>query len=115
MAITFYAILLLLGGSDVVALTFQVPVEYFVWAGRVGLLLGPPLAYLVAHRVCIGLQRSDRDLLVHGVHTGLIELGPNAEAYLPVRQPPGGLDHAERPVRAGTTGTSEERAIRGRS
>lgn len=109
MAITFYAILLLVGGNDVLALAFQVPVEYLVWAGRIGVLVAPPLAYLVTHRVCTGLQRSDRDLLEHGIHTGLIQLGPNSDAYLPVRQPPGGLNHAERPIPVAYQGAPVQR------
>jgi hypothetical protein len=32
MAITFYTILLVVGGDDVIGITFQVPLEYQVWA-----------------------------------------------------------------------------------
>jgi ubiquinol-cytochrome c reductase cytochrome b subunit len=98
MAITFYTILLLVGGDDIFTLTFQIPVEYQVWGGRIGLLFGPPLAYLLTRRICRGLQRSDRDILRHGIDTGLVQRSPSGDSYLRVRQPPGGVDYAGRAI-----------------
>ena len=36
----------------------------------------PPLAYYAAYRVCLGLQQHDRQVLVHGVETGIIRRRP---------------------------------------
>jgi ubiquinol-cytochrome c reductase cytochrome b subunit len=98
MAITFYTILLLVGGDDIFTIAFNIPVEYQVWAGRFVLVLGPALAYLVTYRVCTGLQRADRDALRHGVDTGLINIDRSGRAYLRLRQPTGGVDHAGHPI-----------------
>jgi ubiquinol-cytochrome c reductase cytochrome b subunit len=97
MALVFYAILFGSGATDVIAATFDVPFEGLVWAGRIGLLVLPPLAHLVTYRVCVGLQRADRDALAHGIRTGLLYAGPDG-TYVELRRPPGGVDHQGRPI-----------------
>jgi ubiquinol-cytochrome c reductase cytochrome b subunit len=47
------------------------------WAGRIGLLIGPPLAYWVTVRICLGLQQHDREVLTHGIETGIIRRLPD--------------------------------------
>jgi ubiquinol-cytochrome c reductase cytochrome b subunit len=59
--------------------------------GRIGLLVLPPIAYYVAYRVCIGLQRSDRATLEHGIETGIIKRLPHGE-FIEVHQPLAGVD-----------------------
>jgi ubiquinol-cytochrome c reductase cytochrome b subunit len=61
------------------------------------LLIAPPLAYFLAYRVCISLQRSDRQVLEHGIETGLIKRLPHGE-YIEVHQPLGPVDSHGRPV-----------------
>ena len=61
------------------------------WAGRIGLLILPPLAYLLAYRVCLGLQHHDREVLEHGIETGIITMTPTGE-FLEVHQPLGPVD-----------------------
>ena len=39
----------------------------------------PPLAYVVTKRICLGLQRRDRDLVLHGRETGRIVRLPHGE------------------------------------
>jgi cytochrome b/b6/petB-like protein len=53
-----------------------------VRAGRVGLLLVPPLAYCLTYRLCLALQHSDRAVLEHGIVKRL----PHG-AFVEVRQP----------------------------
>jgi len=91
MAITFYAVLLLSGGNDLIAKTFDISLNAMTYAGRVGLLVLPPLAYLVAYKVCIGLQRADREVLEHGIETGIIARLPNGEC-IEIHQPLGPVD-----------------------
>jgi ubiquinol-cytochrome c reductase cytochrome b subunit len=91
MAITFYAVLLLSGGNDLIAKTFDISLNAMTYAGRVGLLVLPPLAYLVAYKVCIGLQRADREVLEHGIETGIIARLPNGE-FIEIHQPLGPVD-----------------------
>jgi ubiquinol-cytochrome c reductase cytochrome b subunit len=91
MAITFYFWLLLLGANDIFSAFFNISLNATTWAGRIGLLLLPPLAYYVTYRICIGLQRGDRAVLEHGVETGIIKRLPHGE-FIEVHQPLGEVD-----------------------
>lgn len=73
MVLTFYIVLVAAGVDDVVAFVFRIPIERLVWIGRIGILILPPLAYFVTYRICLRLQHADRDVLTHGVRTGVIE------------------------------------------
>jgi ubiquinol-cytochrome c reductase cytochrome b subunit len=97
MAITFMAMLLLSGGNDVIAYTFDVSLNATTWAGRIGILLLPPLAYYVSYRLCLGLQRADRSILEHGIETGIIKRLPHGE-FIEVHQPLGGVDTHGHPI-----------------
>ncbi|MDQ3990173.1 MAG: cytochrome b, partial [Actinomycetota bacterium] len=91
MAITFMTLLLMSGGNDVIAYVFDISLNATTWAGRIGILLLPPLAYYITYRICIGLQRADREVLEHGVETGIIKRLPHGE-FIEVHQPLGGVD-----------------------
>jgi ubiquinol-cytochrome c reductase cytochrome b subunit len=91
MAITFYAVLLLSGGNDLIAKAFDISLNAMTYGGRVALFVLPPLAYLVAYRICLGLQRHDREVLEHGIETGIIKLLPNGE-FIEIHQPLGTVD-----------------------
>lgn len=91
MAIAFYLVLTLSCVNDILALTFDISLNATTWIGRIGLLIAPPIAYYVTYRVCLGLQRSDRAVLEHGIETGVIKRLPHGE-YIEVHQPLGGVD-----------------------
>ncbi|HTZ45262.1 MAG TPA: cytochrome bc complex cytochrome b subunit [Jatrophihabitans sp.] len=91
MAIAFYAVLLLSGGNDLIAKAFDISLNAMTWGGRIALMVAPPLAYAVAYRICLGLQRHDREVLEHGIETGIIKLLPNGE-FIEVHQPLGPVD-----------------------
>ncbi|MFC6012006.1 cytochrome b [Nocardia lasii] len=91
MAISFYVILTLSCVNDIIALKFDISLNATTWIGRIGVLLIPPLAYFVTYRFCIGLQRSDRAVLEHGIETGVIKRLPHGE-YIEIHQPLGGVD-----------------------
>jgi ubiquinol-cytochrome c reductase cytochrome b subunit len=104
MAIAFYVVLLISGGNDVVADKLNISLNAMTWAGRIGLLVVPPLAYYVAYRICLGLQQHDREVLVHGVETGIIKRLPDGQ-FVEVHQPlaagdngHGALEYAGAPV-----------------
>jgi len=97
MAITFYVWLVLLGANDIVADKFYISLNATTWAGRIGILLLPPLAYWVTYRICIGLQRGDRAVLEHGIETGIIKRLPHGE-FIEVHQPLAGIDSHGHPV-----------------
>ncbi len=91
MAITFYLVLFLSGGNDIIAHAFDISLNAMTWGGRILLLILPPIAYLLTYRVCLGLQRHDREVLEHGVETGLITALPSG-AFIEVHQPLGPVD-----------------------
>ncbi|WP_028932815.1 cytochrome b [Pseudonocardia spinosispora] len=91
MAITFYAWLVLCGSNDIISERFNISLNATTWAGRIGIFLLPPLAYWVTYRFCIGLQRSDRAVLEHGIETGIIKRLPHGE-FIEVHQPLAGVD-----------------------
>ncbi|MGH3801142.1 MAG: cytochrome bc1 complex cytochrome b subunit, partial [Pseudonocardiaceae bacterium] len=97
MAISFMFVLLLSGGNDVIAYVFDISLNATTWAGRIGLLLLPPIAYYVTYRVCLGLQRADRAILEHGIETGIIKRLPHGE-FIEVHQPLGGVDAHGHPI-----------------
>ena len=41
-----------------------------MWFSRIGIFVLPPLAFVITKRLCLSLQRADRDLVLHGLETG---------------------------------------------
>jgi ubiquinol-cytochrome c reductase cytochrome b subunit len=57
-AILYVALLTIAGGNDVLALTFNVPIEAMVWFLRIGLFVIPVLGGFITYRICTELQSS---------------------------------------------------------
>jgi len=77
--ITFYMLLWISGGNDFVATIFGIPVQWITWFMQVSLIVLPPLAYWVTKRICLGLQRRDRDKVLHGLESGVVAVSPDGE------------------------------------
>jgi ubiquinol-cytochrome c reductase cytochrome b subunit len=87
MSLVFFAILWIGGGNDLIAKTFGMSINAITWVLRVCLFVLPPLAFVITKRVCLGLQRSDRERLLHGDESGVIKRLPHGEfieAHTPV-------------------------------
>jgi ubiquinol-cytochrome c reductase cytochrome b subunit len=56
--ILYVALLTIAGGNDVLALTFNVPIEAMVWFLRIGLFVIPVLGGFITYKVCTELQSS---------------------------------------------------------
>ncbi len=97
MGIAFYTVLVLSGINDWIAYFFDISLNATTWAGRIGVLLVPPIAYWVTYRMCLGLQRGDRTVLEHGIETGIIKRLPHGE-FIEVHQPLAGLDSHGHPL-----------------
>ncbi|GAB0101495.1 cytochrome bc complex cytochrome b subunit [Nocardia sp. JMUB6875] len=97
MAIAFYLVLTFACVNDIIALKFDVSLNATTWFFRIALLVLPPLAYFVAYRFCLGLQRSDRAVLEHGIETGIIKRLPHGE-YIEVHQSLGQSGYQGAPV-----------------
>jgi ubiquinol-cytochrome c reductase cytochrome b subunit len=91
MALTFYIVLLISGGNDVVADKFNISLNAMTWIGRIGLIVLPPIVYVLTYRICLGLQQHDREVLEHGIETGVIRRLPHGE-FIEVHQPLGPVD-----------------------
>ncbi|HEX6356306.1 cytochrome bc complex cytochrome b subunit [Actinophytocola sp.] len=104
MAITFFMVSLLSAANDVLAEKFDISLNATTWMGRIGLLVLPPLAYAITYRLCLGLQRSDRLVLEHGVETGIIKRLPHGE-FIEVHQPLAGVDEHGHPIALEYQGT----------
>ena len=70
--ISFYAVLLLAGGNDVIAFTFGLSINALTWVLRVAVVVVPPLAFLVTRGLCLALQQRDRERLTQGDETGQV-------------------------------------------
>src|SRR5699024_1758250 len=90
-ALFFYALLTVSGSNVNVSHLFDISLNVMTCVGRIGLIVLHRIAYYVARRFCVGLQRRDRDILEHGIETGTIRQLPSGE-FIEVHQPLGGVD-----------------------
>ncbi|MEU4799925.1 cytochrome bc complex cytochrome b subunit [Streptomyces sp. NPDC023327] len=84
--LTLYFVLLIGGGNDVVATHFHLSINVITWSVRIAFFVAPVLAYLITHRICLGLQHRDRDKVLHGRETGTIKRLPHGE-YVEIHEP----------------------------
>ncbi|CPX15523.1 Ubiquinol-cytochrome c reductase cytochrome b subunit [Mycobacteroides abscessus subsp. abscessus] len=77
--------------NDIIALKFHISLNATTWIGRIGMVILPAVVYYIAYRWAIGLQRSDRAVLEHGIETGIIKRLPHGE-YIEIHQPLAGVD-----------------------
>jgi ubiquinol-cytochrome c reductase cytochrome b subunit len=73
---TAYGLLWMAGGNDIVATQFHISLNGVTWFMRFAVILGPVIAFFVTKRVCLGLQRRDRETLLHGYETGIMMRSP---------------------------------------
>ncbi len=100
MTIAFYMVLTLGAMNDVIALKFHISLNATTWIGRIAMIVLPPIVYFITYRWAIGLQRSDRAVLEHGIETGIIKRLPHG-AYIELHHPLGHplpLDYQGAPV-----------------
>lgn len=86
MAITFYGILWLAGGNDLMATAFDLSINALSRTLQISLIVLPPLAFIITKRTCLSLQRRDRDKLLHGYESGRVLRLPHGE-FIEVHQP----------------------------
>jgi ubiquinol-cytochrome c reductase cytochrome b subunit len=86
MAIVWYALLWIGGANDIIAVAFGVSINAVIWFLRIAVFVLPPLAFIITKRICLGLQRRDREKLLHGYESGRILRLPHGE-FIEVHQP----------------------------
>jgi len=97
MAIAFYIVLTFSAMNDIIAYKFHVSLNATTWIGRIGMVVLPAIVYYITYRWAIGLQRSDRAVLEHGIETGIIKRLPHG-AYVELHQPLGPVDDHGHPI-----------------
>jgi ubiquinol-cytochrome c reductase cytochrome b subunit len=83
--VTFYAVMWAAASSDLIATHFRLSIEGVTHFLQVTLILGPIIAYLIAKRVCLALQKKDREIALHGFESGRIVRLPGGE-YIEVHE-----------------------------
>jgi ubiquinol-cytochrome c reductase cytochrome b subunit len=84
--ITFYVLLWIAGGNDFFATILDVPLNWITWFVRAAVIVLPPVMFWVTKRICLGLQRRDREKVLHGRESGVIMVSPEGE-YSEVHAP----------------------------
>ena len=77
--ISFYAILWAAASSDLMATHFKISLEDVIRSCQLLVFVGPVIAYLITKRVCLGLQKKDREIALHGFESGRIVRMPGGE------------------------------------
>jgi ubiquinol-cytochrome c reductase cytochrome b subunit len=83
---TFYIVLWINGGNDIIADKFHLSLNAITRTSQVLALVAPVVAFIVTKRICLGLQRRDRDKVLHGRETGIIKRLPHGE-FIEVHAP----------------------------
>jgi ubiquinol-cytochrome c reductase cytochrome b subunit len=82
----FYGVLWAAASADVASVAFRLSFESIILTLQILLLLGPPAAFEITRRVCLALQKKDREIALHGYETGRIVRLPGGE-YVEMHQP----------------------------
>jgi ubiquinol-cytochrome c reductase cytochrome b subunit len=86
MSITFMLVALINGGNDIIATVFDLTINQIMWFSRIGIFVLPPIAFVITKRLCLSLQRADRELVLHGRETGRLVMMPHGE-FVEVHEP----------------------------
>ncbi|MEU3253999.1 cytochrome bc complex cytochrome b subunit [Streptomyces sp. NPDC006997] len=84
--ITLYMITLVGGGNDLIATHFHLSINAVTWFVRIFFFVGPVLAFIATRRICLGLQRRDKEKVLHGRETGTIKRLPHGE-FVEIHEP----------------------------
>jgi ubiquinol-cytochrome c reductase cytochrome b subunit len=83
---TFYAVLWAGASTDLIATHFHLSLNSVLTTMQISLIVGPIIAFWATKRVCLSLQRKDREIVLHGRETGRIIRLPHGE-YQEVHAP----------------------------
>jgi ubiquinol-cytochrome c reductase cytochrome b subunit len=90
--VTFYGVLWAAASSDLIATHFKMSMEAVIHILQFALIAGPFIAFFIAKRICLALQKKDREIALHGYESGRIVRLPGGE-FIEVHQQ---LDEYER-------------------
>ena len=75
------------GGNDIIATRFSLDLNAISIFLRVAVFVLPVLAFIITRRICLGLQRRDRDRVLHGSESAIIQQNPEggfSEPHAPI-------------------------------
>ncbi len=84
--VTFYAVLWAGAGTDLIATNFKMSLNNVLSTMQILLFVAPVLAYYTTKRLCLSLQRKDREIVLHGHESGRIVRLPHGE-YVEIHEP----------------------------
>ncbi|WP_159620750.1 cytochrome b [Ruania rhizosphaerae] len=90
--LSVFFVLVAAGSNDLIATHFHLSLNAITWAFRVLFFVLPVVTFIVTKRICLSLQRKDRELVLHGHETGRVVRFASGE-YIEVHRP---LDEHER-------------------
>ncbi len=80
-AITCYFVMFLAAGNDLMAIKLGLSInDITVWL-RILFFLGPVIVFIITKRICLNLQRQDRELVLHGTETGRVVMTPEGKFF----------------------------------
>ncbi|MFT3877239.1 MAG: ubiquinol-cytochrome c reductase cytochrome b subunit [Propioniciclava sp.] len=87
--VTFYGLMWAGGGNDIIATQFNVSLNAVTWFLRVAVFVGPVIAFIVTKRICLSLQRADKQRVLHGSESGILVRSPQggySEPHVPISE-----------------------------
>ncbi|MFV0254000.1 MAG: cytochrome b [Beutenbergiaceae bacterium] len=95
--LSVFFVLLVAGSNDLVATHFGLSLNAITWVLRVLFFALPVIVFIITKRLCLSLQRKDREVVLHGHETGKVRRTSDGK-YYEVHKP---LDEYERWVKVG--------------
>ncbi len=83
--VTFYAVLWAGASTDLIATNFKMSLNQVLVSMQIALIVLPFVAFFVTKRICLALQRKDREIAIHGRESGRIVRLPHGE-YIEVHE-----------------------------
>ncbi len=80
-AITAYSVCMFAAANDIMAIKLGLSINDITHFFQFGLFLLPPIVFWVTKRICLSLQRRDRDLVLHARETGSIIRTPDGRFF----------------------------------
>ena len=81
MAVSFYLVLFFAAGNDILAIKLSLSINDITNFFRAAIFVIPPLVFWVTKRICLSLQRADREKVLHGRETGTIMRTAEGQFY----------------------------------
>lgn len=95
--LSVFFVLLIASANDLVATHFGLSINAITYVLRVLLFVLPVLAFVVTKRICLSLQRKDREVVLHGHESGTVRRTAEGR-YYEVHTP---IDEYERWIKVG--------------